>query len=277
MIEDARGYVWVAMSDGGIMKSTEPVLSVHTRFEPWEKISGYSGRYTIFKCKGGQIWLGGRQGEVVLIHPVTEKVEYFHLQTSDGKDIHAAIQCFCQDSRNRLWIGTSEGLMRFDPKARAYKKINLPVGIESIFAMKEDKEGNIWIGTNKGLKRINTEDDLVRVGGDYERENGLAETAVRTIYVNNYNQIYAAYLNLVVCIDGRKRDKIESIYTLQNGLPNGHVSCMVDDYMGSIWVGNNVGVMTIRNGQEAFYNYLLVGNCNSVCRLNDGRLLWSNS
>ncbi len=277
MIEDARGYVWVAMSDGGIMKSTEPVLSVYTRFEPWEKISEYSGRYTIFKCKGGQIWLGGRQGEVILIHPVTEKVEYFHLQTSDGKDIHAAIQCFCQDSRNRLWIGTSEGLMRFDPKARAYKKINLPVGIESIFAMKEDKEGNIWIGTNKGLKRINTEDDLVRVGGDYERENGLAETAVRTIYVNNYNQIYAAYLNLVVCIDGRKRDKIESIYTLQNGLPNGHVSCMVDDYMGSIWVGNNVGVMTIRNGQEAFYNYLLVGNCNSVCRLNDGRLLWSNS
>lgn len=60
-------------------------------------------------------------------------------------------------------------------------------------------------------------------------------------------------------------------------MPNGHVSCMVDDYMGSIWVGNNVGVMTIRNGQEAFYNYLLVGNCNSVCRLNDGRLLWSNS
>ncbi|WP_195354896.1 hybrid sensor histidine kinase/response regulator transcription factor [Bacteroides ovatus] len=277
MIEDARGYIWVAMSDGCIMKSIEPGLSVHTRFEPWEKASVYSGRCTIFKCKGGQIWLGGRHGEVILIHPVTEKVEYFHLQTSDGKDIHAAIQCFCQDSRNRLWIGTSEGLMRFDPKTRAYKKINLPVGIENIFAMKEDKEGNIWIGTNKGLKRIHTEDDLVRVEGNYEKENGFAETAVRTIYVNNYNQIYAAYLNLVVCIDGRKKDKIESVYTLQNGLPNGHVSCMVDDYMGSIWAGNNVGIITIRNGQEAFYNYLLIGNCNSVCRLNDGRLLWANS
>lgn len=173
MIEDARGYIWVAMSDGCIMKSIEPGLSVHTRFEPWEKASVYSGRCTIFKCKGGQIWLGGRHGEVILIHPVTEKVEYFHLQTSDGKDIHAAIQCFCQDSRNRLWIGTSEGLMRFDPKTRAYKKINLPVGIENIFAMKEDKEGNIWIGTNKGLKRIHTEDDLVRVEGNYEKRMDL--------------------------------------------------------------------------------------------------------
>lgn len=35
--------------------------------------------------------------------------------------------------------------------------------------------------------------------------------------------------------------------------------------------------MTIRNGQDAFYNYLSVGNCSAVCRLNDGRLLWANS
>lgn len=277
MVEDSKGYVWLAMSDGGIMKGTKPGLSVDTRFESWEKASGCSGRYTIFKCKGGRIWLGGRQGEVVLIDPMTETVEHFHLQTSEGKEIQAAIWCFCQDSRNRLWVGTSEGLMRFDPKAREYKKINLPVGIESIFAMKEDKEGNIWLGTNKGLKRMNTEDDLIRVEGNYEKENGLEEASVQTIYVNNYNQIYAAYLNLVVCIDGRKKDKVEAVYTLQNGLPNGHIRCMVDDCIGGIWAGNNVGVMTIRNGQSAFYDYLLVGNCSSVCRLNDGRLLWANS
>ena len=117
----------------------------------------------------------------------------------------------------------------------------------------------------------------IRVEGNFEKENGLEETAVRTIYVNNYNQIYAAYLNVVVRIDGREKDKIEAIYTLQNGLTNGHVGCMVDDRIGNTWAGNNVGVMTIRNGQEAFYNYLSVGNCSAVCRLNDGRLLWANS
>ena len=70
---------------------------------------------------------------------------------------------------------------------------------------------------------------------------------------------------------------MEAIYTLQNGLTNGHVGCMVDDRIGNTWAGNNVGVMTIRNGQDAFYNYLSVGNCSAVCRLNDGRLLWANS
>lgn len=105
----------------------------------------------------------------------------------------------------------------------------------------------------------------------------MEEAGVRTIYVNNYNQIYAAYLNVVVCIDGREKNKIESVYTLQNGLTNGHVSCMIDDHIGNTWAGNNVGVMTIRNGQEAFYNYLFVGDCSAVCRLNDGQLLWANS
>ena len=83
-------------------------------------------------------------------------------------------------------------------------------------------------------------------------------------------------MSLSVLMEGEK-DKLEAIYTLQNGLTNGHVGCMVDDRIGNTWVGNNVGVMTIRNGQDAFYNYLSVGNCSAVCRLNDGRLLWANS
>ena len=74
--------------------------------------------------------------------------------------------------------------------------------------------------------------------GNYEKENGLEEAGVRTIYVNNYNQIYAAYLNVVVRIDGREKEKIESVYTLRNGLTNGHVSCMVDDHIGNTWAYN---------------------------------------
>ena len=74
-----------------------------------------------------------------------------------------------------------------------------------------------------------------------------------------------AYLNVVIRIDGREKDKLEAIYTLQNGLTTGHVGCMVDDRIANPWAGNNVGVMTIRNGQDAFCNYLSVGNCSAVC------------
>ena len=277
MVEDAKGYIWLTVTDGGIMRSTTPSFSMDTHFEPWKKVSGLSGRYHIYKGKDGNIWLGNNLGEIISVNPLTEDVESFQLKNSEGGRMQAVVHCFCLDSWNRLWVGTSNGLVQVDPKTHGCKNIKLPGEIKNVFAITEDKEGNVWVGTDKGLKRIETNGDQIRVEGNYEKENGLEEAGVRTLYVNNYNQIYAAYLNVVIRIDGREKDKIESVYTLQSGLTDGHVSCMVDDHIGNTWAGNNVGVMTIRNGQEAFYSYLSVGNCSAVCRLNDGRLLWANS
>lgn len=277
MVEDAKGYIWLTVTDGGIMRSTTPSFSMDTHFEPWKKVSGLSGRYHIYKGKDGNIWLGNNFGEIISVNPLTEDVESFQLKNSEGGRMQAVVHCFCLDSWNRLWVGTSNGLVQVDPKTHGCKNIKLPGEIKNVFAITEDKEGNVWVGTDKGLKRIETNGDQIRVEGNYEKENGLEEAGVRTLYVNNYNQIYAAYLNVFIRIDGREKDKIESVYTLQSGLTDGHVSCMVDDHIGNTWAGNNVGVMTIRNGQEAFYSYLSVGNCSAVCRLNDGRLLWANS
>lgn len=277
MVEDAKGYIWLTVTDGGIMRSDTPSFSMDTHFEPWTKVSGLSGRYHIYKGKDGNIWLGNNLGEIIFVNPLTEDVESFQLKNNEGGRMQAVIHCFCLDSWNRLWVGTSNGLVQVDPKTHGCKNIKLPGEIKNVFAITEDKEGNVWVGTDKGLKRIETNGDQIRVEGNYEKENGLEEAGVRTLYVNNYNQIYAAYLNVVIRIDGREKDKIESVYTLQSGLTDGHVSCMVDDHIGNTWAGNNVGVMTIRNGQEAFYSYLSVGNCSAVCRLNDGRLLWANS
>lgn len=273
MVEDAKGYIWLTVTDGGIMRSTTPSFSMDTHFEPWKKVSGLSGRYHIYKGKDGNIWLGNNFGEIISVNPLTEDVESFQLKNSEGGRMQAVVHCFCLDSWNRLWVGTSNGLVQVDPKTYGCKNIKLPGEIKNVFAITEDKEGNVWVGTDKGLKRIETNGDQIRVEGNYEKENGLEEAGVRTLYVNNYNQIYAAYLNVVIRIDGREKD----VYTLQSGLTDGHVSCMVDDHIGNTWAGNNVGVMTIRNGQEAFYSYLSVGNCSAVCRLNDGRLLWANS
>ena len=277
MVEDSKGYVWLTVSDGGIMKSTTPVFSLDTHFEPWKKASDFSGRFHIYKGKNGNIWLGNNWGEIVIIDPLTNEVESFHLQNNKGERIQTVIYSLCLDSWNRLWVGTSNGLMQVELETHECKSIKLPEKIKNVFTIAEDKEGNVWIGTDRGLKRLETDGVQIRVEGNIEKENGLEEAAVRTIYVNNYNQIYAAYLNVVIRIDGREKDKLEAIYTLQNGLTNGHVGCMVDDRIGNTWAGNNVGVMTIRNGQDAFYNYLSVGNCSAVCRLNDGRLLWANS
>lgn len=278
MVEDAKGYVWLVMNDGKIMKSTTPEFSINTSFELWTKSSDFFGHYHIYKDQNECIWLGNNHGEVVWIDPDTDTKESFQLQTKEGEKMDAAIYQFCMDSRKRLWVATSHGLMQVDPGSRACSKIEpLNEKIDGVLSVAEDKEGNIWLGTNKGLKRLEWQGERILLVGNYERENRLEESAVRTVFVNNYNQIYAVYLNAIVRIDGRDKEKFESIYTLRNGLTCGHVSCMVDDQVGNTWGGNSVGIITIRNGGDSFYNYLSAGACVAVCRLHDGQLLWADS
>lgn len=64
---------------------------------------------------------------------------------------------------------------------------------------------------------------------------------------------------------------------LQKDLPNGHISCMIDDKNGNIWLGSNAGFITLNNKNNASYTYALPESYYDVCRLNDGKLLWANS
>lgn len=278
IVQDTKGYVWLVMSNGKIMKSTTPSLSAMTNFDWWKKSSGFSGHYIMYKDKNGIIWLGNNYGELVRINPLTDEMASFYLKTDNKQKLVTRINQLCLDSRNRLWVATVDGLICVDPESFECRKVEPEnQSVETVCAVVEDKEGNIWIGTNRGVKRLVYQGNKYQWEGEYEKDNGLEEMVVETIYVNNSNQIYVTYLNTVVRIDGREKDKLESVYTLNKGLTSGHIACMVDDQMGNTWAGNNVGIMTIRSGQDAFYNYLSTGSCSAVCRLQDGRLLWANS
>ncbi len=105
------------------------------------------GRFHIYKGKNGNIWLGNNWGEIVIIDPLTNEVESFHLQNNKGERIQTVIYSLCLDSWNRLWVGTSNGLMQVELETHECKSIKLPEKIKNVFTIAEDKEGNVdWDG-----------------------------------------------------------------------------------------------------------------------------------
>lgn len=62
-----------------------------------------------------------------------------------------------ENSKGFIWIGTTEGLFRLNPKngAITFWGINNGLPSEMICGIQEDKKGNLWISTNHGLSYYN--------------------------------------------------------------------------------------------------------------------------
>lgn len=276
MVEDAKGYVWLATNRKGVWKSNGNLLSASTTFTPWTKGVDPTGSYQVYKDKNGNFWLGDEKAGVLCIDPIAGEVNQYWLTTTGGPDRSIGIRQFCLDARERLWVATSAGLILFDNRMKP-ERLHLDGNVKEIYSIVDDKEGNIWLGTDRGLKRVELKDRKVSLIGNYEEQAGFEPTTVYSVYVNSYNQIFASYDGAVIRVDGREKDKMEMVFTLTDGLSSGHIDCMVDDQNGNTWVGSNSGIMTIRNDRTSFYDYSLSGNYNKVCRLRDGRLLWADS
>ncbi len=80
---------------------------------------------------------------------------YFkNYQTSHGLS-NSTINCIIQDKKGFLWLGTRNGLNRFDGnsfKVFRYKKEDAAsIGSSAIHSLCEDSSGNLWAGTTRGV------------------------------------------------------------------------------------------------------------------------------
>jgi ligand-binding sensor domain-containing protein/signal transduction histidine kinase len=73
---------------------------------------------------------------------------------SDGLP-HSSVHCIHQDQKGYLWIGTREGLSRFDGYRFTNYSARDGLGHPFVNAVAEDAQGRIWVGTNgAGVARL---------------------------------------------------------------------------------------------------------------------------
>ncbi|MCF7859780.1 MAG: response regulator [Candidatus Cloacimonetes bacterium] len=97
------------------------------------------------------------------------------------------IYSILQDSRGFLWIGTNNGLNRFDGyNIKVYTHDpddNRSLCYIRVTSMYEDRSGILWIGTRKGLNKYNREtDDFSRYTNNPNNSSSLSNNKVTSIY-----------------------------------------------------------------------------------------------
>ena len=100
-------------------------------------------------------------------------------QTADGLPSDV-VQAFAETPDHALWIGTTNGLVRFDgSRFRYYERENTPaLRTDSVFCLTVTRDGTLWIGVEGG--------GLVRYRAGQFREftalDGLSNNVVRAIF-----------------------------------------------------------------------------------------------
>ncbi len=183
-----------------------------------------SSTLTVARGQSGRIWGGAMRG---LLQLKTVAGTLPDSIDSSGSDIVNAV---LEDSRGRLWIGTSLG-MRVIIDGREHRIEELD-GLW-IRCLLEDRDHTVWIGTRgNGAYRF-LDGRLERFGA----EEGLPDDLVRQIYEDGDSSLWFVTAGGIA----RLRDGAATPWTVREGLPVPFIWSVYSDPGGTIWVGTSGG------------------------------------
>ncbi|MDO4181328.1 MAG: two-component regulator propeller domain-containing protein, partial [Bacteroidales bacterium] len=175
------------------------------------------------------IWFGTTRG----LHFYDKKTQRFTrvlFHQSDNE--FDAVGSIVIDRKNRLWLGTSEGVFIMDlysfarsPRQFDYvylkHKLTEPnsLQLEKINCILEDRNGTIWLGANgNGLYQLVEDKDGSFVFRNYTRKDGLPNNTVIGMVEDNAGRLWMSTNYGISQLDTRTLTFTN--YTREDGLPN---------------------------------------------------------
>lgn len=159
------------------------------------------------------------------------------------------ITSIAADSTGALWIGTSNGLIKYrDGDQTLYTKAH-GLNDNDVVVAREDREGNLWIGTGTGgLSR------LPRLSGEhivsFTSEEGLPDARVTTVIEGRLGRLYASTSGggIAQIVGGRavslRATRMPPFHNIQ--------SRILQDRRRDWWVGTDAGLFRFKGPDLQF-------------------------
>lgn len=226
-------------------------------------------------------------GKEVLALNNCENRSFKRVTIDDGLS-QTTINDIFQDSNGYMWIGTRDGLNRYNGhKFEIYKykenEKNSIVG-NDITDIDEDNEGNIWVGTSAGISKIDVKNEQIKNYLPKDNSCNLSNYKVKDIFIDKDGEI------LIATEDGLNRynkesDNFERLYDSpisHESLSSQFIQSITEDNEGNYWIGTKKGLNKVNKSTHKitkFYenkddkNSLSLNNISKVY-IDDLGFLW---
>lgn len=179
------------------------------------------------------------------LDPAKSITQYVHdVWTSDNGLPQSSVEAIAQTPDGYLWLGTEEGLARFDGvRFVTFSKRNTPsLHSDVIIALLVDRRGTLWIAT-RGGGLVSLERGVFKT---FTGKDGLSSDSVQALFEDEQG-------NLWIGTDGGGLDRFTngkfSVYTAKNGLAGNAVFSICGDRNRGLWIATDKGLSHWVNGR----------------------------
>ena len=177
------------------------------------------------------------------------------------------INALLQDSRGFIWVGTEDGLDRFD----GYEFITFnhqPYDSSSLShnyvnAICEDQNGILWIATNKGLNSFDVVNNkFTSYLHSVNMPGTISEDVVLNVYVDSRNTLWVKTIHSLDQFDAKTRTFRQFSHHQENlKYSSENIPYPVfEDKAKHLWVGTQDGLNLFDRDLQLFYRYISLEN-----------------
>jgi signal transduction histidine kinase/ligand-binding sensor domain-containing protein/DNA-binding response OmpR family regulator len=181
----------------------------------------------------------------------TEVERFEHINSAQGLSQNAVLCLFC-DSEGYLWIGTMNGLNRFDGYDFRIFKTQDGLSNNRVVSIQEDMNHFLWVGTYDGYYHCyDKERETFQTWPFYRKNKEEKNSVINCFHQADSSQIWLGSRNsgLYRLVFNPKKHTYETTQILSRGnqtITNNHVNFIFTDSEKKVWVGTESGLNLIR-------------------------------
>ena len=178
----------------------------------------------------------------------SQDISNFHFrkyQVNDGLS-HNSVNCIIQDSKGFLWIGTKDGLNKFDGMEftvyRYSEEDEKSIGNNYIRSITESEDNLFYVGTDDGLYIMNLVDETFE---KLETKMNIVDkmiTSIHSVTLDKNGLLWIATNKEGVFLYNPKKIELSRVRSAECDLTKSKIWTIYEDKSGGIWAGTRSGL-----------------------------------
>jgi signal transduction histidine kinase/sugar lactone lactonase YvrE len=205
------------------------------------------------------------------LDPYQSLGQLHHTSWTARDGLNGSVQALAQTADGYLWIGTSDGLFRFDGLSfDRYQPERGALPSNLVSALLALPHGGLWVGYHSGGATFLKDGTAT----NYSQNEGLPVSGVRCFAEDWDGTVWAAVVGGFTRLEGQHWHRVRSEWNY----PDKSAWALLVDRQGTLWVASGTRIVYLPRGEKLFRDIgLETGRVTDMTQAPDGALLVADS